>query len=171
MLPSKKARSRPHWSTWRTSPIASAAPSISTRTRIPVRAIAKPPPCSSGITASRSWFPRGYKDPRFQRALHRASSKPRENVTPLFGEIVPPGIADQAGPRGPTAAAQHLALAAKPRFGIFFIRIRDETGVRQEVRRRPFPDIADHLPAPERAVARRQSADRDGLVASRIQMR
>src|ERR1051326_1873996 len=52
----------------------------------------------------------------------------------------------------PGAAAQYLSRA-EPRLRIILIRIGDKAGKRRKVGGRPFPDIADHLPAAERAVA------------------
>src|SRR5437660_11527999 len=107
----------------------------------------------------------------YPAALHGACPEPRENVAPLLGEIIPPRIADQAGPRSPAAATQHFSLAAEPRLGIFFVRIHYEAGIWQEVRRGPFPDIADHLPATEHAVARGQRGSWTTASASCVQMR
>ena len=53
---------------------------------------------------------------------------------------------------GPTAATEHLVIP-KPGLGIFLVRAGDKPRIRTEVARRPFPYIADHLPASEGAVA------------------
>src|SRR5262249_14579906 len=50
-------------------------------------------------------------------------------------------------------AAQHLA-GVEPGARIVFVRISREARERHEIRCRPFPHVADHLSAAERAVAR-----------------
>src|SRR5262245_639517 len=63
---------------------------------------------------------------------------------------------DRAG--RPRAAAQHLVALPEVRLRVLTIRERGETRIRPEVTRRPFPDVADHLMAPEEAPAARIGA-------------
>src|SRR5690242_20419525 len=81
-----------------------------------------------------------------------AGAQPREDVAPLPHVEVAPGPADQPRARRPAAAPEHL-LGAEVRLRILLVRIADETGIRRERVRHPFPDVADHLPAADRAVA------------------
>ena len=53
---------------------------------------------------------------------------------------------------------------------VLLVRVGDEAGVGQEVARRPLPDVADHLPAAEGAVARGQRADVDAAAAPAVEV-
>src|SRR5262249_16988459 len=55
----------------------------------------------------------------------------------------------------PTAASQDL-VGSEPRRRVLFVRVRHESRIGQEVATRPFPDVADHLPATESAVTVRK---------------
>src|SRR5207248_10439732 len=83
------------------------------------------------------------------------------DIAPVRSIEIPPGVAQKPGLRGPAAAAQDL-VGPEPRLGIFFVRIGDKTGIRQKIVGRPFPDIADHLPAAEGTVSRGQSSHVNG---------
>src|SRR5438046_586773 len=86
---------------------------------------------------------------RVPNLLPRAGAEAGKNVAALFGEIIPPGVADEARARSPAAAAQNLTLAAEPGLGIFFVRIDSETRVGQKISRSPLPAITKHLPVSE----------------------
>src|SRR3954470_17302342 len=60
----------------------------------------------------------------------------------------------------PRAAAQHLVLGSEEHLGVFAVRERAESGVSGEVGGGPFPDVAQHLLAPEPARSLRAAADR-----------
>ena len=61
--------------------------------------------------------------------------------------------------RRPTPAFDDFSIA-KPRTAIFAIReVHLKTGKRQESRRRPFPNVAQHLSTTVRAISRTQSTD------------
>src|SRR6266516_2364 len=92
------------------------------------------------------------------------------DVPPLRPVEVAPGAADEARARGPAPAPQHL-VRVKPRLGILFVRIHDKARVRREVAARPFPDIADHLPAARGAVAGGKSAHIEAAAASGLKPR
>src|SRR5258708_1586060 len=81
-----------------------------------------------------------------------AGAEPGDDVVALRREEV--AIAGARNPRagGERSPAQHLARI-EPRLRIVFVRVRGETRKRHEIRRRPFPYIAYHLAASERAVA------------------
>src|SRR5262249_61946174 len=82
----------------------------------------------------------------------------RQDVAAIWLIEVPPGIANQARASSPATAPKHLVIA-KPRHRIFLVGIYHESRIRLEIVRRPLPDVANHLPASEHAVARRPSAD------------
>src|SRR5262245_54597486 len=65
---------------------------------------------------------------------------------------VPPGVAQQPAWCCPGAAAQRL-VSSKPGLRVFLVRIGNETGKGHEIVGRPLPNVADHLPAAEWAVA------------------
>src|SRR4029434_888014 len=69
----------------------------------------------------------------------------------------------------PATATQHLA-AAEPRLRVVLVGIGIEAREGQEVRRGPFPDIADHLAADEGAVALAKGRDIDRPVAREVEM-
>src|SRR5262249_10686337 len=79
-------------------------------------------------------------------------------------------VANQPGPRRPTAPAQNFMIA-EPGRGVFFVRAGGKTRVRTEIGRRPFPHVADHLTDAERAVARRRRVYRDTSAFAPIQIR
>src|ERR1700720_15998 len=87
-----------------------------------------------------------------------AGAKPGDDVVALGGEEVAVERTCKSCAGGEASAAQHLARV-KPGLQIILVRIRGETGKRHKVGCRPFPHIADHLPAPEGAVARSASRD------------
>src|SRR5215467_3736417 len=53
-----------------------------------------------------------------------------------------------------STASEYGIARIEPRLGIILVRIRREPGKGHEVRRCPFPHIANHLPATEGAVTR-----------------
>src|SRR5262249_46883896 len=89
-----------------------------------------------------------------------AGAEAGEDVAAVGREEVAIGRARDAGARCPAAAAQDLARS-EPGLRVVLVGIGGEAGERQEIRRRPFPDIADHLAAAEGAVAGRQRGDID----------
>src|SRR5690348_416521 len=93
--------------------------------------------------------------------LPGAGAEARQDVAPIRRVEVPPGVAQQPSAGGPAAAAQHLVCRLEPGLRILLVRVGDESGVGLEIARSPFPDVADHLPAPVRAVARRMAPDLD----------
>ena len=86
-------------------------------------------------------------------------SPPRHHVGP-DGEKFLQGVSQQAATRGPAAAAQNF-VGAEPGLGILFVRVGNETWIRQEWARGPFPNIADHLAAAGGAVSIRQAVHVD----------
>src|SRR6516162_6998045 len=82
----------------------------------------------------------------------RAGTKSGDDVVALGREEV--AVTRTRDPRtgGEASPAQYLARI-EPRLRIIFVWVRGEAGERHKIRRRPFPHIADHLPASEGAVA------------------
>src|SRR5262249_61410566 len=78
----------------------------------------------------------------------RAGTKSGDDVVALGREEVAVERTRDACTRGEASPAQHLARV-EPRLGIIFVWVGGEAGERHEIRRRPFPHIADHLPASE----------------------
>src|SRR5262249_57079795 len=70
---------------------------------------------------------------------------------------------------GETSSAQHLARI-EPRLRIILVWIRGEAGERHEIRARPFPHIAGHLPASERAVAGGAGRDLERVLECEIEV-
>src|SRR5262249_24291265 len=70
---------------------------------------------------------------------------------------------------GETSPAQHLARV-EPRLRIILVWVRGEAGERYEIRGRPFPHIADHLPASEGAVAGGAGSDIERVVEGEIEV-
>src|ERR1700694_3437600 len=99
----------------------------------------------------------------------RACPEAGEEVAALAHEEVAPGVADEACARRPGAAFEDL-LVAEIRLRIFLICIANEAGIRPEGIRHPFPDIADHLPATERAVAGRERTYVDGAAGAKVEV-
>src|SRR5262249_13662091 len=82
----------------------------------------------------------------------RAGTKSRDDVVALGREEVAVARTREPCTGGETSPAQHLARV-EPRLRIILVWIRGEARERHEIRGRPFPHIADHLPASEGAVA------------------
>src|SRR6516165_9576918 len=82
----------------------------------------------------------------------RAGTKSGNDVVALGREEVAVARTRDPCTGGETSSAQHLARI-EPRLRIILVWIRGEAGERHEIRARPFPHIASHLPASERAVA------------------
>src|SRR5437667_158850 len=70
---------------------------------------------------------------------------------------VPPRVTQQAGSRYPAAAPQDL-VRPEPGLRVVAVHVGGEAGIGPEVVRDPLPHVADHLTAPERAVAGREGA-------------
>src|SRR6516165_2814684 len=102
--------------------------------------------------------------------LLRTSPKAAKYVIAIRRKEIPVRGAGESPAGCPTPAAQYLAFA-EPGLRIVLVRIRSKSRKRHEVRRRPFPDIADHLPAAEGAVALGVSRDIERSVKSKIQIR
>src|SRR5262245_61710546 len=98
----------------------------------------------------------------------RAGTKSGDDVVALGREEV--AVARPREPRtgGETSPAQHLARV-EPRLRIILVWVRGEAGERHEIRGRPFPRIADHLPASEGAVACGASRDIERIVEGEIE--
>src|SRR5436190_1855123 len=124
-MPATRASSRP-----RSSPIIGG----------PSRWTACSPPASSAIAA---WF---------DQPSQGTGAEAGEDVVAIRREEIAVRGPRNARTRGPAAAAQYLARA-EPGLRVVRVRIGGKPGERQKVRRRPFPDVADHLPAAEGAVA------------------
>src|SRR5215471_16167172 len=82
-----------------------------------------------------------------------AGSESGEDVAALAHVEVSPGVADEEGARGPATALQHL-LRAEIGLRVLLVRVADEARIRLEGVDDPFPDVPDHLPAAEGAIAR-----------------
>src|SRR5689334_19000078 len=61
-------------------------------------------------------------------------------------------------------------MIAEPRLAVFLVRIDDESVIRGERRRRPLPDIADHLPTPRRTVEVVARADVDRVTGGQAEV-
>src|SRR5262245_63638491 len=98
----------------------------------------------------------------------RAGTKARDHVVALGREEV--AVAGTRDPRtgGETSPAQHLARV-EPRLRIILVWVRGEAGERHEIRGRPFPHIADHLPASEGAVAGGAGSDIERVVEGEME--
>src|SRR5215469_1481964 len=104
-----------------------------------------------------------------KRVLLRTSPEAAKYVIAIRRKEIPVRGAGESSAGCPTPAAQYLAFA-KPWLRIVFIRIGSKSRKRHEVRRRPFPNIADHLPAAEGAVAPGAGCDIERSVKSKIQI-
>src|SRR6185295_18313257 len=96
----------------------------------------------------------------FFLSLKRTGAEPRPNVATIRRVEVSIAVINELRTSRPTATAKDLVIP-KPRFGILFVRTGDEAGIRSEVAGRPFPYVADHLPASKRAITARQRVNRD----------
>src|SRR5262245_17537394 len=99
----------------------------------------------------------------------RAGTKCGDDVVALGREEVAVSRTLEPCPGGETSPAQHLARA-EPRLRIILVWIRGEAGERHKIRGRPFPHIADHLPASEGAVARAAAGDIERTVEGEIEV-
>src|SRR5215472_17224130 len=90
--------------------------------------------------------------------LRPAGAESCPHVAAIRCVEVPPGISEQARLRWPGAAAQDL-VSAKPGLRVLPILIDLESRVWPEIACSPLPDVADHLAAPEGAVAFRKCAN------------
>src|SRR6266536_5353867 len=95
--------------------------------------------------------PQGLKREASQR-IFRAGAKPGPDITAVRLIKIAPRVPDEPGPCGPAAATQHF-VGVEPGFGVFLVGIHHETRIRPEGRAGPFPDVSDHLPAAETALA------------------
>src|SRR5207245_2039628 len=82
-------------------------------------------------------------------------AKARPNVAAVGRVEVPIVITDQPRARDPATAAQHFVIA-EPGLRILFVWPRNKPRIGIKYCRSPLPDIANHLPATECAVARGQ---------------
>src|SRR5262249_43378701 len=99
----------------------------------------------------------------------RAGTKSRDHVVALGREEVAVARTREPCTGGETSPAQHLARV-EPRLRIILVWIRGEARERHEIRGRPFPDIADHLPASEGAVAGSAGSDIERTVEGEIEV-
>jgi len=108
---------------------------------------------------------------RLGSTFSSGSTRPEagEDVVAIRREEVPIRRPGDPRARRPAAAAQHLACA-ELRLRIVRVGIGRELREEQEIRRRPFPDVADHLPAAERAVGLGAGGDVDWPVESMVQI-
>src|SRR5882762_338362 len=125
------------------------------------------PPARSSLTR----LPPDYREYSWSASLRRAGAEAGKNIAALLSEIIPPSVADEARARGPATAAQNLAPGAKPRLGIFFVRIDGETRVGKKISCSPLPDISNHLAATEDAVAGGQGTHGTAAYTESIQVR
>src|SRR5262245_2957903 len=93
----------------------------------------------------------------------------RADVAAVRREEVAIAVVDHPSARRPGAAPEYLA-GAEPGRGIIFIDIGREAGKRIERARRPFPDIAEHLPAAPGAVAFRAGAHVDAAEREAVEI-
>src|SRR4030042_5874125 len=129
--------------------------------------------------ASLSWGPSGWGWPCWQRCVlcavdrpaaigaapslagsrsapgsGRAGAEAGEDVVAVGRVEIAEGVAEQAGPRGPAASPQHFLLAERGGRGLRVgVELQSRVGL-QGVGG-PFPNVAEHLPAAEGAVAGR----------------
>src|SRR5207249_8211684 len=103
-------------------------------------------------------------------ASERHGAEPGEDVTPVAHVEVSPRAADDSRAGRPASAAQHLLLA-EVRLRILLVRVALEAGVRLKRVRDPLPDVADHLPAADGAVALGQRAHVDGPARTEVEAR
>ena len=89
----------------------------------------------------------------FVLSLNRTGAESRPDVATIRRVEVSIAVMNEARTSRPATAAKDFMIP-KPRFGILFIRTGDEAGIRFEVASRPFPHVADHLSASERAITR-----------------
>src|SRR5262249_41543541 len=99
----------------------------------------------------------------------RAGTKSRGDVVALGPDEVAVARTREPCTGGETSPAQHLARV-EPRLRIILVWIRGEAGERHEIRGRPFPHIADHLPASEGAVAGGAGSDIERTVEVEIEV-
>src|SRR5215813_12706741 len=99
----------------------------------------------------------------------RAGTKSGDDVVAFGREEVAVERTRDACTRGEASPAQHLARV-EPRLRIILVWVRGEAGERHEIRRRPFPHIADHLPASEGAVACGAGSDLERIVEGEIEV-
>src|SRR5262249_40630919 len=99
----------------------------------------------------------------------RAGTKSGDDVVALGREEVAVARPREPCTGGETSSAQHLARV-EPRLRIILVWIRGEAGERHEIRGRPFPHIADHLPASEGAVAGGAGSDIERTVEGEIEV-
>ena len=92
-----------------------------------------------------------------------------EDVVAVGPVVVAPGVADQPAAGRPAAPAQH-AGRAEQRLRVVLVHVGREARVGAEHRVGPLPGVADHLPAAEGAVARRQRADVDGAERAAVEV-
>src|SRR5262249_11872825 len=105
-----------------------------------------------------------------ERSSEGARAEPGPDVAAVRRVVVPPRVAEQAGGGDPTAPAQDL-VRPEPGLRVDGVNVRREPGVREEVVGRPLPDVDDHLPAPERAVAGGERADVETAHGPRVEVR
>src|SRR5919204_2381869 len=93
-----------------------------------------------------------------------------EDIPAVALEEVAPRGADEARARGPASALEHV-LGAEVRLRILAVGVAHEPRVRFEGIRHPLPHVADHLPAADRTVARRQRAYVERAAGAVIEIR
>src|SRR5262249_18350014 len=99
----------------------------------------------------------------------RAGPKSGDDVVALGREEVAVARTRDPCTGGEASSAQHLARI-EPRLRIIFVWIGGEAGKRHEIRGRPFPHIAAHLPASERAVAGGAGRDSERILEGEIEV-
>src|SRR6266540_3494793 len=136
----------------------------------------RPPQRRDAIAMSRAWRRRGdnadlhLKSRISYLTSQGASPESRPHISSIGLIKIAVVVANQPGPRRPTAPAQNFMIA-EPGRGVFFVRAGGKARVRAEICRRPFPHIADHLTDAERAVARRRRIYGDASAFAPIQIR
>ncbi len=104
------------------------------------------------------------------RSSYGTCSEPGPYVATVRLVEIPPRVPQKPSPRRPGASAEHF-VRVEPRLRVFFIRIDDEARVRTEARARPFPDVADHLPASPGALAHLARIDRHAAHSVPLEIR
>ena len=85
-------------------------------------------------------------------SLNCTGPKSRQYIPPIRCIEVTPRIPEEARTGRPAAAAQDFT-GFKPRFRILFVGVNFKAGIGSEGGAGPLPDVTNHLPAPEGAIA------------------
>src|SRR5262249_14257231 len=103
------------------------------------------------------------------KCLKGAGPESRKDVIAIRSEEIPVARPGNPCARRPASAAQHFSFP-KPWLRIILVGVGCKSWERGEVGGRPFPDITDHLPAAECAVATRASRNIHRSIERKIQI-